>query len=198
MSQMRSQRPVTGARVSGTGNTSVYGTSALKNTAYAPSKENAAPRARVQETAWTTPRRDYFESTQPHKTVQVRTAPRKKPLSKSRIMLVSLFAVVVVMGFMWVGQLASYWGMRTELAKAQDQLTELKVRNQLMTEQLATLKEGERIRTYAVNKLGMVAPGKGEERTISIILPRTQEEIAPAQEEVHYTLLDVLVDMLWF
>ena len=198
MSQMRSQRPVTGAHGYNTARTAVYGTGALKNAAYAPSKENAAPRARVQENAQTNPHRQYFESAQPIRQPQVRTAPRKKALSKSMIMLVSLFAVVVVMGFMWIAQLVTYWDLRGDVKQAQTQLDELKAYNGVMTEQLNTLKEGERIRTYAVNKLGMVAPGKGEERTISIILPRTQEEIAHAQEEMHYTLLDVLVDMLWF
>lgn len=196
MSQMRNQRRSGGTYAQGASRASVYGTSALKNAVHTSSNETAAPRQRVQENArtYTAPHRDYFESVQPRRAA----APQSKVLSKGRILIIALTAIAVVTGFLWIGQLVSYLGISNTLKTERDRLDALKADNAHMTQQLQLLKDGERIRTYAVNKLGMVAPGKGEERTISIILPRTQDVIASAQDEMHYTLLDVLVDMLWF
>lgn len=182
----------------------VYGTSALKQEApaYIPSYENAAPRPRRQEEPRRTLHRSYFESaqqkTQPRAQARVDAKGQARTFSKGRIMLVSLFAVVVTMGFLWLYQAAEYSALTQSVADMRASIKEQTQTNRELSQQLETLKDGERIRTYAVNKLGMIAPGKGEERTISIILPRTQEPIVNTQEEKHYTLLDVLLDMLWF
>lgn len=183
----------------------VNGSSALKPEApaYIPSYENAAPRPRRQEAPRPQNTRSYFESPrkkeQPLR-AQAHTAAQAKPraLSRSMIVLISLFAVVVTMGFMWLYQSAQYSALEQSVADMRASVKQQEKTNLELSQQLEELKDGERIRTYAVNKLGMIAPGKGEERTISIILPRTQDSIADTQEETHYTLLDVLVDMLWF
>lgn len=180
----------------------VDGSSALKaNTfpAYAPTYETGAPRRREQESRTRNPNasRSYFQSAKRQETAShagIRT--RGKPFSLSMILAVSLTAVLVTMGFMWLMQLSEYAGVQNDVAKVKASIENQKDTNSELSRQLELLKDGERIRTYAVNKLGMIAPGKGEERTISIILPRTQEATNKQQEEKRYTLLDILVDMI--
>lgn len=176
----------------------ISGSNALKTrpSAYASSNENAASRPRVQEVPNYSAHRAYFENTQ--RQAAMRAEKDAKIFSKTMIVLISLAAVVFVMGCMWIAQLASYKALEVDVAAARSSMTKLQVENKGLEQQLVTLKDGTRIRNYAVNRLGMVPPEKSEERTISIILPRTQGSIASAQEEMHYTLLDVLVDMLWF
>lgn len=175
----------------------ISGSNALKTrpSSYASSNESAAPRPRVQEVP-NYSHRAYFENTR--RQAALRAEKEAKIFSKTMCVLISLAAVVFVMGCMWITQLASYKALEVDLAAARSSMTRLQVENKGLEQQLVTLKDGARIRNYAVNRLGMVSPEKSEERTISIILPRTQEAIASAQEERHYTLLDVLVDMLWF
>lgn len=123
---------------------------------------------------------------------------RKHVFSKGMIVLISLFATLAVMGFMWVYQAAAYSDLQRDVADMRASIKTQEKTNLELSQKLEELKDGERIRTYAVNKLGMIAPGKGEERTISVILPRTQEVPADTQGKKHYTLLDILLDMLWF
>ena len=178
----------------------VYGTSALKQeaVAYVPSYENAAPRPRRQQEPRRTMHRAYFESARQKTQAHTDARGRARTFSKGKILLVSLFAVVVTMGFMWLCQAAEYSALTQSVADMRASIKQQTQTNLELSQQLETLKDGERIRTYAVNKLGMIAPGKGEERTISSILPRTHEPMVNTQEEQHYTLLDVLLDMLWF
>ena len=186
----------------------VDGSSALKEAAqpvYVPSyaaSPHHAPQTRTPPMRRQPPARDphaqraYFESASDKQQENARA--RVRPFSLGMILAVSLTAVMVTLGFMWLIQSSRYADLQYSIAQVQSQLTAQKRTNMELSQQLEVLKDGERIRTHAVNKLGMIAPGKGEERKISIILPRTQERIATTQEEKHYTLLDVLVDMLWF
>lgn len=180
----------------------VNGTGALKEPVFAPAYAGAAaqPRRR-QQPAQSSPNptasRRYYAKPQraPVQVQTVRPAPPAR-FSLGMIVAISLTVVLVTMGFMWLCQLSEYTDVQYDVAKAQSDLTTHKETNRILSQQLEVLKDGERIRTYAVNKLGMIAPGKGEERTIAITLPRTQEPVMQTQEEQHYTLLDVLIDLI--
>lgn len=169
----------------------VNGSSALKSApAYAPSYETAAPRRPAPQSE----RRNA-----PKPTPRTGRNPRRRrAFSPAQAVLILMALATVIVGSVWLAQCARYSALQTQVDLVRASITAQEKTNQILEQELTALKNGERIRTYAVNRLGMIAPGKGEERTISINLPRTQEAIADTQEETHYTLLDVLLDMLWF
>lgn len=125
-----------------------------------------------------------------------RAKAMRKPLTISRLLLIPACGVFVAMCVIYAMQFGQYSQLKDDVGKAQSALMQQKESNVQLESQLSTMKDGERIRIYAVNKLSMVAPGKGEERAVAIIYPYVPEAPIEMAKEEKYTLLDILIDLL--
>lgn len=125
-------------------------------------------------------------------------AKKRQGFSGMMIMSISLAIVLFTCGFMAILQVQYQSDIQKQIAQTQKEIKTYREKNELLEQELARAVDGEIIRNYAVNKLGMVKTSAENVRTISVVLPYTDEieEMQQETSESKVGLLDVLIDLL--
>lgn len=137
--------------------------------------------------------------------IRVRQLPKKPPTARRRgqglsvvmgILVLSLAVVLSMMGFAILIQMTHSAQLQNDIAALQSKVQDAKDINAETQRQLTLAGNGESVRNYAVNKLGMVLPSSGQIRRVSLPDDFSQTAVAPQEHSVPQASLSFLSAMV--
>ena len=93
---------------------------------------------------------------------------RRQQIPLSAVLIVAMAGVLCAVCFMSLSQMAHASKLQKDIVAMQKSIEQEKENNMLLRQQLTEATDGEMIRNYAVNKLGMVKPSSKQVFEISI------------------------------
>ena len=117
---------------------------------------------------------------------------RRQQIPLSAVLIVAMAGVLCAVCFMSLSQMAHASKLQKDIVAMQKSIEQEKENNMLLRQQLTEATDGEMIRNYAVNKLGMVKPSSKQVFEISITQKIQVNNPSSTQEDAKKDRIDWL------